>query len=85
MNARRFWAWVVITPFGRPVVPEVNKMSDTASPRTAAIAARAASAGIRRARATWSAHEVVLPVTGPSSNTISRTGVGSPEAASSSG
>ena len=34
-TARSVWAWVISTPFGAPVVPDVNSTSLTSSPRTA--------------------------------------------------
>ena len=34
-NCRSVWAWVMSTPFGAPVVPDVNSTSDTSSGPTA--------------------------------------------------
>ena len=34
-NWRSVWAWVISTPFGAPVVPDVNSTSETSSARTA--------------------------------------------------
>ena len=42
-NVRSVCAWVVIAPFGFPVVPDVKMMSDTSSGPTASARARASS------------------------------------------
>ena len=46
-NWRSVWAWVISTPFGAPVVPDVNSTSLTSSPRTACQRASTASLSTR--------------------------------------
>ena len=56
-KTRRFWACVVIAPFGRPVVPEVNRMSARSSPVMAAARASASAAGTASPRSRYSSHD----------------------------
>ena len=82
VNTRTVWAWVVITPFERPVVPDVNRMSLMSVGNTDAARSRAASGATDSPLARKSDHDVVPSTGPPRSRTIG--GNGRPSASSRS-
>ena len=63
--------WKSIAPFGRPVVPEVKRMSQRSSGCTASARASAVAASISSPRAMNSSHDTHPSGTAPRSTMIS--------------